>query len=47
VRDGWLRFTFRHDEAAYKELAAAADRGAIVTVDKSTGLILGVRFRGR
>ena len=26
VRDGWLRFAFRHDEAAYKELAAAADR---------------------
>jgi len=47
VRDGWLRFTFRHDEAAYKALVGASELGAIVTVDREAGRILAVRFRSR
>ena len=44
VRDGWLRFTIR-DERAYQELTSAPDLRAIVTVDRETAQILGVRFR--
>ena len=47
VRDGWLRFTFQHDEAAYKALVGASELGAIVTVDREVGRILAVRFRSR
>jgi hypothetical protein len=45
VRDGWLRFTFRGDDAVFRELAGAPDLRAIVTVDRESAQILGVRFR--
>ena len=45
VRDGWLRFQL--SDADYRKLAATPDLGAIVTVDRQAGRILGVRFRGR
>jgi hypothetical protein len=45
VRDGWLRFTFR-DNAAYRELVSAPALSAIVTVDRTSSAILGVRFLG-
>ena len=47
VRDGWLRFTFRHGDAAYKELASMSGLAAIATVDCATGRIMGAKFLGR
>jgi hypothetical protein len=44
LRDGWLRFKVY--DATYRELAAP-DLSAIVTVDKRSGRILGVKFRRR
>jgi len=41
-----MRFTFR-DDAAYRELAGASELGAIVTVVREAGRILGGRFRRR
>jgi hypothetical protein len=47
VRGGWLRFRFRPADPVYQRLSAAADLSALVTVDRSAGRILGVRFRNR
>ena len=44
VRDGWLRF--RVDDATYRELAGP-DLAAIVTVDKRSAQIMGVKFLRR
>jgi hypothetical protein len=47
VRDGWLRFGFRADDPVYRELVNGPALGAIVTVDREAGHILGVRFRSQ
>jgi hypothetical protein len=44
VRDGWLRFKL--SDADYRQLAGEG-LGAIVTVDRGTRTILGVRFLDR
>jgi hypothetical protein len=43
VRDGWVRFKLA--DADYRQLAG--EGSAIVTVDRATGHILGVKFLGR
>jgi len=45
--DGSLRFKFERGDATYRDLVSTPWLSAIVTVDKSAGSILGVRFRGR
>jgi hypothetical protein len=45
VRDGWLRFKL--SDADYRRLSNTQDLSAIVTVDRSGGQILGVKFLGR
>jgi hypothetical protein len=42
VEGGWLRFKLSHND--YRQLVGSS---AIATVDKRSGAILGVRFRGR
>jgi hypothetical protein len=44
VRDGWLRFQL--SDADYRRLVNTPDLSAIVTVDRGTGRIMGVKFLG-
>lgn len=45
VQDGWLRF--KVNDQVYRELTTVMNLGAIVTVDREAGRILGVRFLNR
>ena len=42
-----MRFTFRKGDPAWAELVGTAGLSALVTVDRTTTHILGVRFRCR
>ena len=44
VQDAWLRFRLNADD--YRKLSSAPDLSAIVTVDKRSADIWGVRFLG-
>jgi hypothetical protein len=47
VDDGSLRFRFERGDSAYRELVSTPGLAAVVTVDRETAQIMGVRFRGR
>lgn len=47
VEGGAVRFRFPPGETAYADLVSTPGLSAYVVVDRETGHILGVRFRGR
>jgi hypothetical protein len=42
-----VRFTFPPGDRAYNELVSAPDLSAIITVDRGSGTIMGVKFLNR
>lgn len=45
--DGTVQFRFERGNPVYRELVSTPGLSAIATIDRGTGKIVGVRFRGR